>query len=104
MKPALVTLAAFALALSVCAQEAAAKPTRAQVRAHPWDAGQIHINPRWNSATLSFRTLYATASNQDALAQCRHRYAGHRGSQGYIMRPMWMEQCYLEKTGKYPWQ
>jgi len=100
MKPAIVIVMSFALAASMSAPPAAAKPT--QPRAQRSYVGQIH--PRWNSPTLAYYTLYATASNQGAIAQCRHQYGGNRGSQGYIMRPYWIEQCYHEKTGKFPWQ
>jgi hypothetical protein len=95
-----VAPAAGALAWSMSAQAATPKP-RTDAQAQP-ALGQPH--PRWNSVRLAYLTLYATASNQQALAECKHQYGGHRGAQGRTMPPVWIESCYHERTGRYPWQ
>jgi hypothetical protein len=42
------------------------------------------------------------ASAAKAIAECRARYSCDRGHFGNQMKPMWIEACFKEKTGKWP--
>jgi hypothetical protein len=45
------------------------------------------------------------ATNKAAMRDCQRQYRGGRGSS---IKPKdrygWIEGCYVQKTGKYPWQ
>jgi hypothetical protein len=46
----------------------------------------------------------AKGSAQQAIAECRDRYAGDRGRGGNLQTSMLIESCFKGKTGRYPFQ
>jgi hypothetical protein len=46
----------------------------------------------------------ASSSAQQAIVECRARYGGDRGRAGNQRRPIWIEDCFKEKTGRYPFE
>jgi hypothetical protein len=41
-------------------------------------------------------------SAKKAMNYCSRQYCGHRGLIGNQQRPVWIEGCFKERTGKYP--
>ena len=46
----------------------------------------------------------AKGSAQQAITECRERYAGDRGRAGNQQTSMMIESCFKGKTGRYPFQ
>jgi hypothetical protein len=41
---------------------------------------------------------------QAIIVECRRMYAGQRSRAVMAGRPMYVEGCFHQRTGKYPWQ
>jgi hypothetical protein len=46
----------------------------------------------------------ADASAQQAIVWCRQAYGGDRGKAVNQAKPIWVENCFKQKTGYYPFQ
>lgn len=46
----------------------------------------------------------ADASAQQAIVQCRQMYGGDRGKAVNQAKPIWIENCFKQKTGHFPFE
>jgi hypothetical protein len=44
------------------------------------------------------------ASAQQAIVQCRQMYGGDRGKAVNQAKPIWVENCFKQKTGHFPFE
>jgi hypothetical protein len=49
-------------------------------------------------------TRGADAFAQRAIVACRQMYGGDRGKAGNQGKPIWIENCFRDKTGHYPFE
>jgi hypothetical protein len=78
---------------------------RACMQSHSSELSTRCIGARRNSGMGGGgKGLYSQASNQAAIRDCRMQMRGPRGGIKGKDKAGLIEGCYLQQTGKYPWQ